>query len=108
MKRYDLKDGMVGSSMQECADGDWVKFDDVEGEARELRKAMGISQDFSDWPIETLLLKAAERFRKEGHKWVNGRSEEPCKHIWEMKQYGATYHDLKCSVCGESKRETWD
>lgn len=32
----------------------------------------------------------------------------PCKHAWEMVQYGATYHDLKCAMCGEVKRETWD
>lgn len=31
-----------------------------------------------------------------------------CTHAWQMVQYGATYHDLRCSICGETKRETWD
>jgi hypothetical protein len=32
----------------------------------------------------------------------------PCIHAWQRVQYGATYHDLKCAMCGEHKRETWD
>jgi hypothetical protein len=45
------------------AEGRKDEADETKDAAAELRKAMGISQDFSDWPLSTLMAKAAERIR---------------------------------------------
>jgi hypothetical protein len=45
------------------AEGRKDEAEETKDAAAELRKAMGVSQDFSDWPIATLMAKAAERIR---------------------------------------------
>lgn len=32
----------------------------------------------------------------------------PCEHRWKVTQQGALWHDCRCDLCGETKRETWD
>ena len=34
--------------------------------------------------------------------------EDECEHKWKVTQEGVTYCDLRCTKCGETKRETWD
>lgn len=31
-----------------------------------------------------------------------------CAHQWKVTHSGVTYHDCRCTLCGETKRETWD
>jgi len=38
----------------------------------------------------------------------NGRTETPCNHVWKVTHSGATYNDCRCSLCGDTKRTTWD
>jgi hypothetical protein len=57
---------------------------------------------------EDKVLAAINRAACVAPSCVYARGEQQCTHVWQMVQYGATYHDLKCSMCGETKRETWD
>lgn len=40
-------------------------LDTTRDAARQLRKSLGLSQDFDDWPVEKLMQKAAERIGAE-------------------------------------------
>jgi len=31
-----------------------------------------------------------------------------CKHKWKITQQGHTYADMRCELCGEHQRSTWD
>lgn len=31
-----------------------------------------------------------------------------CEHHWKVTHQGVLWHDCRCELCGETKRETWD
>jgi hypothetical protein len=61
--RKTLNDAIEALQQNAYAKGRKDEADETKDAAAELRKAMGISQDFGDWPLSTVMAKAAERIR---------------------------------------------
>lgn len=65
--------GMCWRTGRACAAG-VVTVDPVRDAARQLRKALSLSQDFDDWPLEKLMQKAAERIAANGVAASHGQT----------------------------------
>jgi hypothetical protein len=55
-----------------------------------------------------------ERFSRWVHEYADENFDvaalvaSPCEHRWKVTHSGVTWHDCRCELCGETKRETWD
>lgn len=41
-------------------------------------------------------------------KHIDAAMQSTCAHRWKTTQYGQTYADLECQVCGKTERQSWD
>ena len=88
--------------------------------------------DDEEWSLATLeALESAERYIQKAKREIEARGEtdmlivtlamddaivelggiapkRACAHKWRVTQQGHLYHDCRCDLCGETKRETWD
>lgn len=98
---------MNGEATQEQADADPSLYCQILNDSF-------INEGVAEWVIDKDGQPCCTAFVPMGSTVPTARCEHTsdmfgvCEHRWKVTHHGVLWHDCKCELCGETKRETWD